>query len=163
MKKTAIIMTLLIFAATAAFAGQNQETKSQVLYAKGTQKSFKGPEKYFTGDVQVDMLFPANSETSFSGAYVTFQPGARTAWHWHPAGQHMIVTKGVALTGTRDGKIYKFTEGETVWCPSNVDHWHGATLDGPMTHLVISGVKDGKAVFWKEKVTDAQYLEYKKQ
>jgi quercetin dioxygenase-like cupin family protein len=129
-----------------------------VAYLKGTQKSFKGPAEYFTGDVTVDMLFPPNDTARYSGAYVTFQPGARTNWHWHPAGQHMIVTDGVALTGTRDGKVIEFGEGETVWCPVGVDHWHGATPDAPMTHLVISGVKDGKAVVWKEKVTDEQYM-----
>ena len=87
-----------------------------------------------------------------------FQPGARTAWHLHPAWQHMIVTSGVALTGTRDGKIVKFKAGDTVWCPSNIDHWHGATPDAPMTHLVITGSLDGKNVIWKKKVTDQQYF-----
>ncbi|OIQ50135.1 Cupin domain protein [Pseudodesulfovibrio hydrargyri] len=152
MKKLILIMAVLAFAAV-AYAEQGQ-----VPYLQGTQKSFKGPAEYFTGDVTVDMLFPPNETAQYSGAYVTFQPGARTNWHWHPAGQHMIVTDGVALTGTRDGKVIEFHEGETVWCPVGVDHWHGATPDAPMTHLVISGVKDGKAVVWKEKVTDEQYM-----
>jgi len=131
---------------------------TQTLYPAGSQQSFKGPQKYFTGEVQVDMLFPGNDTTHYSGAYVNFAPGARTAWHMHPAGQHMIVTKGTALTGTRDGKIIEFKEGETVWCPPNIDHWHGATLDAPMTHLVITGSRDGNNVVWKEKVSDAEYL-----
>ncbi|MDX1824697.1 MAG: carboxymuconolactone decarboxylase family protein, partial [Thiohalomonadales bacterium] len=118
---------------------------------------FKGPEEYFTGEVQVDMLFPANDTAHYSGAYVTFAPGARTAWHMHPAGQHMIVTNGTALTGTRNGKVIEFKEGETVWCPSNIDHWHGATPDASMTHLVITGSKDGENVIWKEKVNDKEY------
>ena len=130
----------------------------QTLYATGTQQSFQGPDTYFTGDVQVDMLFPDNNTAHYSGAYVTFAPGARTAWHTHPAGQHMIVTQGTALTGTRDGKIIAFKPGETVWCPPNIDHWHGATPHAAMTHLVITGNKDGKNVIWKEKVSDAQYL-----
>jgi hypothetical protein len=71
---------------------------------------------------------------------------------------NMIVTSDIALTGTRDGKIVKFRSGETVWCPPRIDHWQGATPDTPMTHLVITGVLDGKNVFWKEKVTDEQYL-----
>ena len=133
------------------------QTPAQVLYAKGSQQAFKGPDKYFTGDVQVNMLFPGNNTAHFSGAYVTFQPGARTAWHSHPAGQHMIVTAGTALTGIRDGKVIRFGVGETVWCPPNVDHWHGATPDAPMTHLVITGSRDGKNVIWKEKVTDEEY------
>jgi len=105
----------------------------------------------------VDILFPENDTAHYSGAYVTFQPGARTAWHLHPAGQHMVVTSGVALTGTRDGKAIEFKEGETVWCPANIDHWHGATPDAPMTHLVITGSRDGENVIWKKKVTDAEY------
>jgi 4-carboxymuconolactone decarboxylase len=104
------------------------------------------------------MLLPDNETAHYSGAYVTFQPGARTAWHLHPAGQHMIVTSGVGLTGTRDGKIIKFNTGDTVWCPPDIDHWHGATPDSPMTHLVITGVLNGKNVIWKEKVSDEQYL-----
>lgn len=135
-----------------------QVNKSQVKYSGDIQKSFKGPEEWFTGDVEVKMVFPDNETAHYSGAYVTFQPGARTAWHLHPAGQHMVVTSGVALTGTRDGNIVKFNEGEAVWCPRDIDHWHGATPHAPMTHFVITGILDGKNVIWKEKVTDEQYL-----
>ncbi len=130
---------------------------SQTLYPAGSLPSFKGPEEYFSGDVQVDVLFPDNETARYSGAYVTFAPGARTAWHMHPAGQHIVVTKGIALTGTRDGKIFEFKEGDAVWCPCDIDHWHGATPDAPMTHLVITGSKDGENVIWKEKVSDAEY------
>jgi 4-carboxymuconolactone decarboxylase len=101
-----------------------EETMKMEIMPKGTQKSFKGPEDWFTGDVRVDMLFPSNEVAHYSGAYVTFQPGARTAWHLHPAGQHMIVTSGVGLTGTRDGKIVTMEAGDTVWCPPDIDHWH---------------------------------------
>jgi 4-carboxymuconolactone decarboxylase len=134
-----------------------EEAAGQTHYPAGSQQSFVGPAEYFTGEVQVDLLFPANDTAHYSGAYVTFAPGARTAWHLHPAGQHMIVTNGTALTGTRDGRIIKFEEGETVWCPPDIDHWHGATPDAPMTHLVITGSKDGENVIWKEKVTDEAY------
>jgi len=162
MKNLTILTIILTFFASVVYAGSEKAPKqgkdSQIIYKAESQKSFKGPEDWFTGDVQVDLLFPSNETAHYSGAYVTFQPGARTAWHLHPAGQHMIVTSGVALTGTRDGKIVKFKEGETVWCPPDIDHWHGATPDAPMTHLVITGVLDGKNVIWKEKVTDAQYL-----
>jgi quercetin dioxygenase-like cupin family protein/alkylhydroperoxidase/carboxymuconolactone decarboxylase family protein YurZ len=138
-------------------AGGELPVAAQTLYPAGSQQSFKGPEAYFTGDVQVDMLFPGNETAHYSGAYVTFQPGARTAWHRHPAGQHMVVTSGVALTGTRDGKVIEFRGGETVWCPAEVDHWHGATPHASMTHLVITGSRDGENVVWKEKVSDAEY------
>ena len=162
MKKLTLILTLSMLFASVVYDGSEkalaQGKVSQIIYRAESQKSFKGPEDLFTGDVQVDMLFPANENAHYSGAYVTFQPGARTAWHLHPAGQHMIVTSGVGLTGTRDGKIVKFKAGDTVWCPPDIDHWHGATPDAPMTHLVITGVLDGKNVIWKEKVTDEQYF-----
>jgi quercetin dioxygenase-like cupin family protein len=135
----------------------NAFANEQILYPEGTQGSFIGPEEYFTGDVKVDMLFPSNDTAAYSGAYVTFAPGARTAWHEHPAGQHMVITSGIALTGTRDGKVVTAQEGDSVWCPPDIDHWHGATPNQSMTHLVLTGVSDGKNVIWKEKVTDEQY------
>ena len=162
MKSMTILTIILAFFASVAFAGSEKKQgnggNSQIIYKAGAQKSFKGPEDLFTGDVQVDMLFPANETAHYSGAYVTFQPGARTAWHLHPAGQHMIVISGAGLTGTRDGKIVTIKAGDTIWCPPDIDHWHGATSDSPMTHLVITGVLDGKNVIWKEKVTDEQYF-----
>lgn len=155
-----LLAASMAFASTApaAHAAQEQDAQSQVVYRQGTRQSFTGSAEYFTGDVRVDMLFPPNDTAHYSGAYVTFQPGARTNWHLHPAGQHMIVTDGTALTGTRDGTVIEFREGETVWCPVGLDHWHGATPDAPMTHLVITGSRDGEAVVWKEKVTDEQYM-----
>jgi quercetin dioxygenase-like cupin family protein len=161
MKKLILIMIFSTLFGSLVYAGSQktpeQGANSQVIYQAGSQKSFKGPEASFIGDVQVDMLFPDNETAHYSGAYVTFQPGARTAWHLHPAGQHMIVISGVGLTGTRDGKIVTFKAGDTVWCPPDIDHWHGATPNSPMTHLVITGVLKGKNVIWKEKVTDDQY------
>jgi len=151
--------SLLGSVAPALFAAAADEVPppSQTYYARGTQQSFKGPAQFFTGDVQVDMVFPGNDVAVYSGAYVTFQPGARTAWHFHPAGQHMIIVSGTGLTGTRDGRIIAFHEGDTVWCPPDLDHWHGATRDRAMKHLVITGSKDGENVVWKEKVSDAIY------
>lgn len=161
MNQLTLILILSMFVASIVYAGSEESPEPgqnlQLVYRAESQKSFKGPEDWFTGDVQVVLLFPDNETAHYSGAYVTFQPGARTAWHLHPAGQHMIVTSGIALTGTRDGKIIEFKAGDTVWCPSNVDHWHGATPHAPMTHLVITGILDGKNVVWKEKVTDEQY------
>eukprot|EP00003_Mantamonas_plastica_P033011 TRINITY_DN9243_c0_g2_i1.p7 TRINITY_DN9243_c0_g2~~TRINITY_DN9243_c0_g2_i1.p7 ORF type:complete len:164 (-),score=22.47 TRINITY_DN9243_c0_g2_i1:476-967(-) len=149
----------LVTAASASFADENSDSgmKEQVHYAKGTLNSFAGPENLFTGDVQVDIVFPSNEVANYSGAYVTFSPSARTAWHMHPAGQHMIVTDGTAVTGTRDGKAIHFHEGEAVWCPPGIDHWHGATPDAPVTHFVVTASKDGENVIWKDKVTDEEY------
>ena len=102
MRKLILTLTLVMLFASVAYAGSEKAPEkgkdSQEVYRSGSQKSFKGPEDLFTGDVQVDMLFPSNETAHYSGAYVTFQPGARTAWHLHPAGQHMIVTSGVGLT-----------------------------------------------------------------
>lgn len=151
-----LFMAPLVHADSGTGAGQDKEI--QKIYRAGSQKSFHGPEDFFTGAVQVDMLFPSNDTAQYSGAYVTFQPGSRTAWHLHPAGQHMIVISGVGLTGTRDGKIVRIKAGDTVWCPPGIDHWHGAAPDSPMVHLALTGTLDGKNVIWKEKVTDRQYL-----
>lgn len=129
----------------------------QTHYAAGSQPSFKGPDDWFTGDVQVDLLFPENETAHFSCARVTFAAAARTVWHQHPAGQHLVVLQGTALTGTRDGKIIEFKAGEAIWCPCGIDHWHGASADAAMTHLAITGSKDGANVIWKEPVTDAEY------
>ncbi|MGL4223649.1 MAG: (R)-mandelonitrile lyase [Vibrio sp.] len=130
----------------------------QQVYRAADLPSFDGAENLFTGRVNVQMLFPENDVAKYSAAYVTFQAGARTAWHSHPAGQHMIVTQGEALTGTRDGKIIHFHRGESVWCPPEIDHWHGATPDAAMTHLVVTASTAGNNVIWKEKVTDEQYF-----
>lgn len=154
----ASVLAAGIISAPVALAGAQDKTsaKQQAFYSQSSQKEFTGPEKNFTGKVSVKTLFPPNETAHYSGAYVTFQPGARTAWHSHPTGQHIIVTSGSALTGTRDGHIIEVAEGESVWCPPNTDHWHGAAGDKPMTHLVITGNKDGNNVVWKEKVSDEQ-------
>lgn len=140
-----------------SLATSGEDDTGQQLYRAKDLQSFEGPNNLFTGKVNVDVVFPENDIANYSAAYVTFQPSARSAWHTHPAGQHMIVTKGVAITGTRDGKVLHFHEGESVWCPPDIDHWHGATPDAAMTHLVITASKDGESVTWKEKVTDEQY------
>ncbi|TPE53331.1 cupin domain-containing protein [Maribrevibacterium harenarium] len=131
--------------------------QQQAVYDKEKMPSFVGPEEMFSGQVDVKLTFPNQDAVPFSGAFVTFQPKARTAWHDHPGGQHIVVTKGVAITATRDGQVVACQEGDAVWCPADVDHWHGAMPEAEMTHFVITGVKDGDAVNWKDKVTDEQY------
>lgn len=150
---TGIVSSLMFTSVNAA----ETDSDGQQVYRSKDLKSFEGPADLFTGKVKVDMLFPENDVANYSAAYVTFDKGARTNWHEHPAGQHMIVTDGVALTGTRDGRVIRFSENESVWCPPGIDHWHGATLEEPMTHLVVTASKDDKNVIWKEKVTDDQY------
>lgn len=151
---TSIVLSGVIASSAGAAESPSGE---QHVYRTQDLNSFTGPENLFTGHVTVDMLFPENEVANYSAAYVTFDKGARTAWHTHPAGQHMVVTSGVALTGTRDGKVLRFAEHESVWCPPDIDHWHGATPEAPMTHLVVTASKEGNNVIWKEKVTDEQY------
>ena len=113
--------------------------------------------RIFTGNVRVDRLFPANDAAPFSGAYVTFEPGARSAWHTHPTGQHLIVTAGVGRTQAWGGPIEEIKAGDVIWCPPQVKHWHGASPTTAMTHIALTGTINGKNVEWMEQVTDEQY------
>jgi len=123
----------------------------------GSQNAVYGAAENFTGRVRVDPLFVSGNDINASGAYVTFEPGARSAWHTHPAGQRLIVTSGVGLTQQEGQPVQTIRAGDVVSCPPGVRHWHGATPGSAMTHLAISGTVDGKSVDWKEQVTDEQY------
>ncbi len=125
----------------------------------GSQQSQKGPEQNFTGNVRMDPLFEAPEPARVRGASVTFEPGARSAWHTHPLGQTLIVTFGLGWTQCWGGPIEEIRPGDVIWCPPGVKHWHGATPTKAMTHLAIQEHKgDGKVVEWMEKVSDEQYL-----
>ena len=130
---------------------------SQMVVSVGSRPSTKGPNEYFTGDVRVSPLFSANASTPMSGAYVTFAPGARSAWHQHPTGQHLIVTVGTGWTQEWGGPVTEIREGDVVWCPPGIKHWHGASPTEGMTHIALTGTVDGKNVEWMEKVNDEQY------
>ena len=121
----------------------------------GTVPSAKGPEAYFTGNVRIDCPFCGSG--NLSGATVTFEPGARTAWHTHPLGQTLLVTAGAGLIGYWDGPVQSIKAGDTVWIEPGEKHWHGAAPTTAMTHVAICEMKDGKAVDWMEKVSDDQY------
>jgi len=123
----------------------------------GSQPSIKGPADWFTGNVRIDPLFAANDAAPFSGAYVTFEPGARSHWHTHPTGQHLIVTAGVGRTQETGGPIEEIKAGDVIWCSPTIRHWHGAALTTAMTHIAITGTLNGKNVEWMEQVTDEQY------
>lgn len=116
-----------------------------------------GPTDWFTGSVQVEMLFNPFDKERVQGASVTFQPGARTAWHTHPLGQTLIVTSGVGRVQRWGGPIEEIKTGDVVWFAPGEKHWHGAAPGTAMTHTAIQEVQDGKAVDWMEKVTDEQY------
>ncbi|MDE3737914.1 cupin domain-containing protein [Pseudomonas resinovorans] len=155
--------TLLGIAVCAAipFANAASEAKesvgSQQISRAGTQASVAGPVDNFTGRVRVDPLFPASDEINASGAYVTFEPGARSAWHTHPAGQRLVVVSGVGLTQEWGKPVQQIHPGDVILCPPGVKHWHGAAPTTAMTHLAVTGSVDGKNVEWLEKVTDDQY------
>ena len=161
MKYTSILLLLTLLVSTGALAGQalaaEANKKSQTISRAGSQPSLKGSAEYFTGNVRVDPLFPAKDSAPFSGAYVTFEPGARSAWHVHPTGQHLIVTSGVGRTQEQGGALEEIKAGDVIWCSPTVKHWHGASPTTAMTHIAITGIKDGKSVVWMEKVTDEQY------
>ena len=123
----------------------------------GSQPAGAGPAENFTGEVRVQPLFGPAETASYTGAYVTFQPGARSAWHTHPAGQRLIVTDGAGRVQQEGGPVEELAVGDVVWCPPGVRHWHGASPTSAMTHLALSGVHDGQAVEWLEKVSDEEY------
>jgi len=123
----------------------------------GTQPSGKGPAEYFTGSVRIDPLFQPTAPARAVGASVTFEPGARTAWHTHPLGQTLIVTAGSGLAQRWGGPIEPIRQGDVVWFPPGEKHWHGATATTAMTHIAIQEQLDGKVVEWLEQVSDEQY------
>lgn len=124
----------------------------------GERPSVKGPTEYFTGDVRIDPLFDPIEPTRAAGAAVTFEPGARSAWHTHPLGQVLIVTSGVGWTQCWGEPIFEIRAGDVIRCPPGHKHWHGATATTAMTHIAIQEALDGKMVDWMEKVSDEQYL-----
>lgn len=123
----------------------------------GSQASTKGPSDWFTGSVRIDPLFPASSPARAAGNAVTFEPGARTAWHTHPLGQVLLVTAGCGRVQREGGPVEEIRPGDVVWFEPGEKHWHGAGPTTAMTHIAIQEAIDGKAVDWMEKVTDAQY------
>ena len=117
----------------------------------------QGPQEWFTGSVRLDPLFQNQAETRASGALVTFEPGARTAWHTHPAGQTLIVQSGLGLVQREGGPIEEIRPGDVVWFAPNEKHWHGASPKKAMSHIAIQEAVDGTAVTWMEHVNDEQY------
>jgi quercetin dioxygenase-like cupin family protein len=121
------------------------------------QPSAKGSAEHFTGALQIDPLFHAPAPGRAVAVSVTFEPGARTAWHSHPLGQILIVTAGSGLTQCRGGPTKTIHAGDVIWCPPDQKHWHGATRTSAMTHIAVVEALDGKKVNWMEKVTDEKY------
>ncbi|HXH48725.1 MAG TPA: cupin domain-containing protein [Terriglobia bacterium] len=123
----------------------------------GSQPSVKGPSDWFTGTVRVDPLFEAPDPARVRGGSVTFEPGARTAWHTHPLGQTLIVTSGVGRVQRWGGQVEEIRPGDVVWFEPGEKHWHGASPTVAMTHIYIQEALNGKVVDWMEEVSDEQY------
>jgi quercetin dioxygenase-like cupin family protein len=124
----------------------------------GSQPSQTGPAEYFTGVVRIDPLHSAAAPARVACASVTFEPGARSAWHTHPLGQTLVVVSGCGWTQCEGEPIVEIRPGDVIWCPPGHRHWHGATPTTSMTHIAIQEALDGRYVEWMEKVTDEQYL-----
>jgi len=123
----------------------------------GSRPSGKGPADYFMGSVRVDPLIEAKEPARVRGAHVTFEPGARTAWHTHPLGQTLIVTSGMGWVQRQDGPVEEIRPGDVVWFEPGEKHWHGATATTAMSHIAIQEALNGSAVAWLEKVSDEDY------
>ena len=130
---------------------------SMEIKRNGSQPSVPGPSDWFTGTVRIDPLFQAPDPAFVQGASVTFEPGARTAWHTHPLGQTLIVTAGLGRAQREGGAIEEIRPGDVVWFSPGEKHWHGASPDTAMTHIAIQEKLDGKVVEWMEQVNEAQY------
>jgi quercetin dioxygenase-like cupin family protein len=151
----------LAAAGAAAAQGPNVATEARngtmQITRSGSRPSAKGPADYFTGPVRVDPLFQAGDPARVSGGHVTFEPGARSAWHTHPLGQTLIVMSGLGWAQAEGGPIEEIRPGDVVWFPAGLKHWHGATPTTAMTHIAITESQNGKNVDWLEKVSDEQY------
>jgi quercetin dioxygenase-like cupin family protein len=134
-----------------------QEVERMEIKRVGSRPSEKGPADWFTGTVRMDRLFEAAEPARVAGASVTFEPGARTAWHSHPLGQTLIVTAGCGRAQRWGGPVEEIRPGDVVWISPGEKHWHGAAATTAMTHLAIQEKLDGKMVDWMEPVSDAQY------
>jgi quercetin dioxygenase-like cupin family protein len=166
----ATVMSLSVLASVCAHANQaraasgsdapvasSEDSQTINITRSGSQPSGRGPAEYFTGSVRVDPLFQAKDPSRASGAYVTFEPGARSAWHTHPLGQTLIVTADSGRIQRWGGPIEEIRQGDVVWIPPGQKHWHGASPNTAMTHIAIQEHLDGKVVEWMEKVSDTQY------
>ena len=152
----AFSQTSLPAAETVALLTESKESGMKITRV-GSLPSSKGPAEWFTGTVRIDPLIGVNPPARAFGASVTFEPGARTAWHTHPLGQILIISSGCGWVQQEGGAVEEVHPGDVVWFPPGVKHWHGATATTAMSHLAIQEELDGKAVEWMEHVSDSQY------
>lgn len=154
MKVSIIALTVLLLSSTPALAvTQNKVTVSQA----GSQPTTIGAAEYFTGTAKVDSRFQRDAPARIGGGIVSFEAGARTAWHTHPLGQTLIVSSGRGWVQQWESSAQQIKTGDVVWIPPGVKHWHGASANEAMAHIAVAESLDGKSVTWMEKVTDEQY------
>jgi len=157
------IAALTLFTAGCASTGTADAKPEQTVTRTAELPMTPASSKVFTGKVELKRLLLPKETAPFSGARVTFSPGARSYWHTHPTGQHLIVLEGRGRTGVWQGDVHEIREGDVVWCPPGVKHWHGAAPDSSMTHIALSGTGTGTSAVWLEAVTDEQYNQPAKQ
>jgi quercetin dioxygenase-like cupin family protein len=155
--KSLIATAASVFVLASAALHADDGAQTITITRVGSQPSNKGPAQFFTGSVRVDPLFAANAPSRTSGGLVTFEPGARSAWHTHPVGQILIVTAGKGLVQRWGGPVEEIRPGDVVRIPPSVKHWHGASPTTGMSHIAIQEAVDGKNVDWMEQVSDEQY------
>jgi quercetin dioxygenase-like cupin family protein len=149
--------TLISLSLSASASARTMQAQSIIITRSGSHPSRTGPAETFTGAVRITPLFDATDSSRAAGASVSFEPGARTAWHTHTRGQVLIVTAGIGRVQRWGGPIVEIRQGDVVWTPPGVKHWHGASPNSAMTHIAIQEHLDGKVVEWMEKVSDEQY------
>lgn len=154
---TLLYLSLLSEAGAQPNQSGGKQLQNITITRHGSQPSSQGQAEYFTGSVRVDPLFSVSEPSRISGARVTFEPGARTAWHTHPLGQTLIVTAGTGWVQQQGSPVEEIREGDVVRIPPDVKHWHGATATTRMTHIALQEQLNGKVVDWMEKVSDDQY------
>lgn len=154
---SAVTACSMLSGGTHAQVSPQQGSNTMKITRGNSQASRKGPAEYFTGTVRVDLPFSAPPPARVSGGTVTFEPGARTAWHTHPLGQTIIITAGCGWVQVGGGSEEEVRPRDIVWFPPSTRHWHGATATQGMTHIAIAEALDGKVVDWMEKVSDDQY------
>jgi 4-carboxymuconolactone decarboxylase len=157
MRIFAAVGTLLFMVVSGAQSQTSKDQETIRILRSGSQPSRQGPAENFTGSVRVDPLFQANAPARASGSLVTFEPGARTAWHTHPLGQILILTAGTGRVQRWGDPADEIRQGDVVWIPPGQKHWHGAAPNSSMAHIAIVEQLDGKTVEWMEKVSDVQY------
>jgi quercetin dioxygenase-like cupin family protein len=155
-RRHALAAGLATFAAIGRAAAQDGKS-AMVIVRSGSLPSVKGEADHFTGSVRVDSPFRGTDPARIRGAFVTFEPGARTAWHTHPLGQTLIVTAGCGWAQIAGSAKQEIRPGDVIWIPAGEKHWHGATSISAMTHIAFAEALDGKSVDWMEQVSDAQY------